>query len=76
MSTARHALRREKPQSVNGCTNGGTMSTVWTQEQRIEKALHLIKIHIEAEETAHNRDLHRAVQLIVTAARIAGILEA
>ena len=52
------------------------MSTVWTQEQRIEKALHLIKIHIGAEETEHNRDLHLAVQMIVTAARIAGILEA
>ena len=26
-STARHALRREKPQSVNGCTNGGIMTT-------------------------------------------------
>jgi hypothetical protein len=52
------------------------MTTVWTQEQRIERALHLIKIHIGAEQTEHNRDLHYAVQLVVTAARIAGILEA
>lgn len=49
---------------------------VITQQQRIEKAIELIKKHITAEETEQNRDLHLAVGLVVTAARISGILEA
>lgn len=49
--------------------------TVYTQEQRVQKALHLIKIHIGSEQTEHNRDLHNAVGLIVTAARLAEIIK-
>lgn len=45
-----------------------------TNEQKIKQALHLIKIHIETANTDHNRDLHKAVQLIVDVTRDAGIL--
>jgi hypothetical protein len=38
-------------------------------EQDLNDALHLIKVHITETETAQNRDLHQAVQLIVTVAR-------
>lgn len=43
-------------------------------EQKLEQALHLIKLHIGPEETAQNHDLHNAVQLIVTVARNHGML--
>lgn len=49
---------------------------VITQQQRIEKAIELIKKHITSDETEQNRDLHLAVGLVVTSARISGILEA
>ena len=39
------------------------------REAWIQEALHLIKIHIEPEDTHHNRDLHTAVQRIVDFAR-------
>lgn len=45
-----------------------------TNEKKLERALHLIKIHIEAEDIARNRDLHTAVQLIVDVAREHGYL--
>lgn len=41
----------------------------------INQALHLIKIHITAEDTPQNRDLHHAVQLVVNVCRSNGILE-
>lgn len=43
-------------------------------ESELQLALHLIKLHIEHEETAQNRDLHNAVQLIVSAGRRYGHL--
>lgn len=46
-----------------------------TDTQKIQRALHLIKLHIEAENTPKNRDLHNAVQLIVDVCREHNILE-
>jgi hypothetical protein len=39
------------------------------QEARIQKALHLIKLHITEDSTPQNIDLHEVVQAIVTFAR-------
>ena len=44
-------------------------------EKDLNEALRLIKIHITSEMTEQNRDLHRAVQLIVTVARRHDLLE-
>lgn len=44
------------------------------QEARIRGALHLVKLHITEEETEQNRQLHQAVQLMVTFARKEGYL--
>jgi hypothetical protein len=38
------------------------------------KALHLIKLHITESENEQNRDLHNAVQHLVTGARALGLL--
>lgn len=46
-----------------------------SNEEKLQQALRLIKIHIEAEETPHNRDLHQAVGLIVDVAREHGYLQ-
>lgn len=43
-------------------------------EQKLEQALHLIKLHIGPEEIAQNHDLHNAIQLIVDVARYHGML--
>lgn len=43
-------------------------------ESELQIALRLIKMHIGSEETAPNRDLHNAVQLIVSAGRRYGHL--
>jgi hypothetical protein len=48
--------------------------TVEKQEEALKQALHLIKLHIGSEQTPINRDLHHAVQLIVTVARQNGFL--
>src|SRR5271166_5670951 len=37
-------------------------------EAQLKEALHLIKLHIGPEEIAQNRDLHNAVQLLVSVA--------
>jgi hypothetical protein len=54
------------------------MANTERQTTRIKKALHLIKIHISAEQTGgigqRNRDLHEAIQELVTFARIEGYL--
>lgn len=44
------------------------------QEALLQQALHLIKVHIGAEQTDHNRDLHDAIGLIVEVARQHGLL--
>jgi len=40
-----------------------------TLDNKLREALHLIKLHITEAETQRNRDLHRAVGLIVDVAR-------
>lgn len=51
-----------------------TITEVGQQEQTLQDALHLIKIHIGAEQTEHNRDLHNAIGKIVDVARLHGLL--
>lgn len=46
------------------------------QNQDMQAALHLIKLHITEENTPQNRDLHAAIQLIVKVARQHNLLAA
>ena len=50
------------------------MATTERQTTRIKKALHLIKMHITEANTQQNRDLHEAVQELVSFAREEGYL--
>lgn len=59
---------------TDAVASGRVMALRSTPEGQIKRALHLIKTHIGAEVNQHNQDLHNAVQLIVSAARFAGIL--
>jgi len=52
-----------------------TTNTTRQADRKLRQALDLIKEHITAAESTQNRDLHQAVQLIVTAARKLGMLE-
>jgi hypothetical protein len=54
---------------------GEHMTKAERDKVSINQALHLIKIHITAEDTPQNRDLHHAVQLVVNVCRSNGILE-
>lgn len=44
-----------------------------TQESKLQRALFLIKLNIDADESTKNTQLHEAVQLIVDVARVHGL---
>jgi len=46
-----------------------------TSDAKIREALRKIKLHITADENQQNKDLHAAIQIIVTEFRKVGLLQ-